>query len=284
MAEAVFEAGGLLRASSAAALERYLARRAGIQRVDANPVAQEVTVAYDEAIFDADAVRALIAGFGCQCGGELVACHLCAGEQPAVLGSALPHGAAPHASAVAPAQSPSAAPGDQSAHAVRVEVDTKQTGHDAAALATPAAPSAAHAEHAEHAMPRPAATTASATEGEMAQMAHAMAMGHGSAMSMADMVRDMRNRFLVALLLAIPVFLYSPLATQVFNVRLATPFGVDPKLLMFILSTPAVLWSGQIFLRGRLPRAAPPDPRYVGSGGAVGRQRLPVQRCGHLPV
>ncbi|MBI2780728.1 MAG: HAD-IC family P-type ATPase, partial [Chloroflexi bacterium] len=97
---------------------------------------------------------------------------------------------------------------------------------------------AEHASHAAEAMPA----------GEMAQMAHAM--GHGGGMSMAEMVRDMRDRFLVALVLAVPVFAYSSLATEVFDLRLPTPFGVSNALLLFILSTPAVLWSGQIFFVG----------------------------------
>ena len=47
MADDVFEAGGLLRASSAAALEQFLARQPGIHGADANPVSQTVTVHYD---------------------------------------------------------------------------------------------------------------------------------------------------------------------------------------------------------------------------------------------
>ncbi|MGA4814827.1 hypothetical protein ACPA9J_03445 [Pseudomonas aeruginosa] len=39
-------------------------------------------------------------------------------------------------------------------------------------------------------------------------------MGHGSG-SMQDMARDMRNRFFVALVFAIPVFFYSPIGEDV---------------------------------------------------------------------
>jgi Cu2+-exporting ATPase len=90
--------------------------------------------------------------------------------------------------------------------------------------------------------------TMPAAEGQTAEMAHAM--GHGTGMTMDEMVRDMRNRFLVAFLLSIPVFLYSPLATEVFGIRLGTPFGIDANVLMFLLATPAVLWSGQMFFVG----------------------------------
>ena len=43
------------------------------------------------------------------------------------------------------------------------------------------------------------------------------AMGHGGhgAMSMADMVADMRNRFLVAAVLSVPVLLWSPIGREV---------------------------------------------------------------------
>jgi Cu2+-exporting ATPase len=107
-------------------------------------------------------------------------------------------------------------------------------------------PAAAHDAHAGHAMAAPA--VALPVQGEMAQMAHAM--GHGGGMSMDAMVRDMRNRFIVAFILAIPIFLYSPLATEVFNIRLETPFGVDPDILTFLLATPAVAWSGRMFFVG----------------------------------
>ena len=159
-----------------------------------------MTVSYDEAALTADDVRALIERFGCSCGGEVVPCHLCRDEQPAVIGSTVPHGA-PHA------------PSD---------------------------------EHAGHAMAAPAA--GAPVQGEMAQMAHGM--GHGGGMTMDEMVRDMRNRFIVAFILAIPIFLYSPLATEVFNIRLGTPFGVDPNILAFLLATPAVAWSGKMFFVG----------------------------------
>ena len=77
MTGGVFEAGGLLRASSAAGLEDFLGRQQGIQAVEANPVSQTVAVRYGEAALTADDVRALVERFGCSCGGEVVPCHLC---------------------------------------------------------------------------------------------------------------------------------------------------------------------------------------------------------------
>ena len=221
MTNGVFEAGGLLRASSAAGLADYLQRQHGIRAAEANPVSQTVTVHYDETALTADDVRALIERFGCSCGGEVVPCHLCRDEQPAVIGSTVPHGTL---------QAPS----------------VEHSGHATAAPAPAITPAAARDEHAGHAMATPAA--GAPVQGEMAQTAHAM--GHGGGMTMDEMVRDMRTRFVVAFILAIPIFLYSPLATEVFNIDLGTPFGMDPNILAFLLATPAVLWSGRMFFVG----------------------------------
>jgi len=98
----------------------------------------------------------------------------------------------------------------------------------------------------EHLCATPA--EAGVAHGEMAQMAHEM--GHGASMSMDEMVRDMRRRFLVTFGLAIVVTLYSPLASEVFGLELAAPFGLSNEILMFLLSTPAVLWGGQMFFLG----------------------------------
>ena len=87
-----------------------------------------------------------------------------------------------------------------------------------------------------------------APSAEVTQMAHEM--GHGAGMSMAGMVRDMRNRFWVVLVLGIAVTLYSPLGTEVFGLRLRAPFGLSNNVLMFLLATPAVLWGGQMFFVG----------------------------------
>jgi len=212
MTETVFEAAGLLRGSSAAALQHHLLRESGIHHAEANAVSHVVTIGYDETQISAERIRQLIGDFGCRCGGEIVPEHLCRHEQTAVVGSAVP----------------------RAAHA-------EHTGH-----AMPAA-----AEHAGHVMPAAGEHAIDATvmpSGETAQMTHAM--GHGAGVSMDEMVRDMRNRFLVALALAVPVFAYSSLATEVFDIRLPTPFGISNALLLFILSTPAIFWSGQIFFVG----------------------------------
>ena len=39
--------------------------------------------------------------------------------------------------------------------------------------------------------------------------------GHHAGMSMDDMIRDMRNRFLVAAMLSMPILLWSPIGREV---------------------------------------------------------------------
>ena len=91
MSSGVFDAGGLLRASSAGALEQYLRRHKGVERAEANPVSQTVTVAYDDKALASDDVRQLIEAFGCSCGGEIVPRHLCQDERPTAIGGAVTH-------------------------------------------------------------------------------------------------------------------------------------------------------------------------------------------------
>lgn len=63
------------------------------------------------------------------------------------------------------------------------------------------------------------------------------------------MERDMRNRFLVALALAIPTVLYSPLGYDVLSLD-APKFGVNVNWIAFVTSTPVVWWAGWIFIGG----------------------------------
>jgi P-type Cu2+ transporter len=76
--------------------------------------------------------------------------------------------------------------------------------------------------------------------------------GHGghAGMSMQEMVRDMRNRFLVALLFAVPIALWSPIGDSLFGSSPPTPFGMRESLWQFFLSLPVVFYSSQVFFRG----------------------------------
>jgi len=93
----------------------------------------------------------------------------------------------------------------------------------------------AHAGHAGH---------GEASAEHKADMMHDM--GHAAGMSMQDMATDMRNRFLVALVFAIPVFLYSPMG-EMFG-DFSTPFGMDRKTFLFIVATGAIAYPVWPFL------------------------------------
>lgn len=220
MNEKVFEAGSLVRGSSGPALQTFLQRQAGVHHAEASYMSDTVTVGYDEnAISEAD-IRRLIEECGYHCRGEMLPNHICAPEA----GVPVDHSAPEHAGHTGMAHD---------AHASH-----------AMPAAAPKKGGAAVEEHAGHAVP----AEKQPVSGEMATMGHEM--GHGAGMSMEGMVRDMRNRFLVTFLLAIPVFLYSPLATEVFKLMLPTPFGIRSDILLFLLSTPAVVWGGKMFFVG----------------------------------
>jgi Cu2+-exporting ATPase len=71
-------------------------------------------------------------------------------------------------------------------------------------------------------------------------------MGHGAGGDIQAMVRDMRNRFLVALLFAVPVFFYSQMGAM-FGGELTPPFGLDRKVFLFAFATLAIIYPGWPF-------------------------------------
>jgi P-type Cu2+ transporter len=78
------------------------------------------------------------------------------------------------------------------------------------------------------------------------------AMGHGghAGMSMDDMVRDMRNRFLVAALLSVPILLWSPIGREVLGFTVPAPFGLRDDVFSLLLSLPVIFYSAWIFFAG----------------------------------
>ena len=74
-------------------------------------------------------------------------------------------------------------------------------------------------------------------------------VGHG-AMSMAAMVTDMRNRFLVAAILSVPILLWSPIGRDVIGFQGAAPFGLRDDVFSLLLSLPVVFYSAWIFFDG----------------------------------
>ena len=121
-----------------------------------------------------------------------------------------------------------------------------------------------HSLHAGHArsMPSPAVAAPPIEHGDRA--GHAMPMAHAAAgrledhsahggkpgMTAAAMERDMRTRFIVSLILTVPVFLFSHLATQILGLHLMLPFGLSDKLFGFLLTTPVVIYGAWPFYVG----------------------------------
>ena len=80
------------------------------------------------------------------------------------------------------------------------------------------------------------------------------AMGHGGhgAMSMDDMARDMRNRFLVAALFSIPILLWSPIGREAIGFTVPAPFGLRDDVVALFLSVPVIFYSAWVFFDGAL--------------------------------
>jgi len=102
-------------------------------------------------------------------------------------------------------------------------------------------------EHAGHVMPPEHAEHEAAPE----LTSHDM-MGHGghAEMSMDQMVRDMRNRFVVTIIFSIPILLWSAIGREVIGFTVAAPFGLRDDVFQFLLSLPVIFYSAWIFFDG----------------------------------
>ena len=78
------------------------------------------------------------------------------------------------------------------------------------------------------------------------------AMGHGGdgAMSNDAMAKDMRNRFLVAAVLSIPILLWSSIGRLVLHFNVPAPLGLRDDVFQLIVSLPVIGYSGWIFFDG----------------------------------
>lgn len=209
MKTSTIEVGELVSTLSATGVQRELSTLPGVHHVDVNYVAGSATVHYDEAMVTIEAIRQRVVDCGYHCRGELAPAHVCAPAN---------HGAdgTPHAG-------PSTGKG------------SRGVGHGF----DPSAPETkTHDGHATHG-PSDASSTA-----QKADMMHDM--GHSPGMSMQDMANDMRSRFLVALLFAVPVFLYSPMGEMFGN--FPSPFGLDRKLFLLFMATGAIAYPVWPFL------------------------------------
>ena len=100
----------------------------------------------------------------------------------------------------------------------------------------------AHAVHTEHRPDIAHTEPTKIADAEHAEMDH---MGHGAGMDMQAMARDMRNRFFVALVFAIPVFLYASMGLEF--LQLQPPFGIERNIFLFVLASGAIIYPGWPF-------------------------------------
>ncbi len=108
-------------------------------------------------------------------------------------------------------------------------------------LCAPPADADAPVKHVHH-HPLPAAPAMPGTSVQHAVAHDAMAheMGHGAGMDMAEMARDMRNRFFVALLFSLPIFALSPMGMG--EPLLKPMFGLSLNMTLFLLASAAILY------------------------------------------
>jgi Cu2+-exporting ATPase len=215
----VLDARGQGFADEARIIEGGLRTRYGVLRVAANPVAQTVLVEYDAATISLDDLREVVRGCGYRCAGECVPRHLCAvAEEPTVAG----RGGAYETSGSAAGHQ--AMPRELAGREVRghASVHPSVSVHQAAHEQAPETPGV--------------------------RAAHA---GHGDG-SMAAMARALRDRFIVAAVLAVPIMLWSPMGTALLGRELTAPFGISSEVFQLLLSLPVVFYSSSIFFGGAL--------------------------------
>lgn len=209
----VLQLGGLHWATSARAIESTLMRRPGVEAVSANAANQTASVTYDPSLTSVAQMTGWVRDCGFHCAGRSVPDHICE----------------PMGEAAAPALT-----GRQhEQHAARAA--TVAAAHDGSGDAPE--------RHTRH--------TADSVAGHEGRSPHEM-MGHGghAGMSMEDMVRDMRNRFFVALALTAGITLWSPMGRDMLGFSLGAPFGLRDDVFALILSLPVVFYSAWIFFDG----------------------------------
>ena len=200
MKTATFEARGLISMLDYLGVEKQLRSIPGVTEAVMNPGGETVTVSFDETRTSATAIRGAIDECGFHCRGEGAPRHVCVRDRTVV-----------------PPEHPRAPSKAEAGHQ-----------HHAHMAAEPSPRQAGEAG--------PTAVARTAPAHDMA----AHEMGHGAGMDMHEMVRDMRNRFWIALVFTIPLFAYSPMG-EMFTPP-APPFGLRLELWLFILATAAVVY------------------------------------------
>jgi P-type Cu2+ transporter len=201
MTTSTLEVHDLLSVLGARGIERQLKRIPGVDHVSVNPVSGATTVMYDQGKTSLSALRVAIQDCGFHCAGEALPKHIC--EEPAMPNSDLKV----MSSKLKPARAQT-----HEDHGGMLHPDMEQVG----AMADPKVHGG----------------------GKSDPMAHEM--GHGAGMDMQVMVRDMRNRFWIALAFSLPIFFFSPMGIDF--IQIPPPFGLRLDLVLFILASAAILY------------------------------------------
>jgi P-type Cu2+ transporter len=225
----VLEVSGVHWAASKSVAEAVLSRRPGVIDVAANPVAQTATVSYDPSRTSVAELAGWVRDCGYHCAGQSVPDHICDPlAEPAAARDKHDH---PQTTGHAHTEHRPAPEHGHSDHG---------SGHDHVITDAPSEQRttmpAPHVDHAAHAPLTP-----------QEAMGHG---GHHAGMSMDAMVRDMRNRFVVAAVLSVPILLWSPIGREVIGFDVPAPFGLRDDVFSLILSLPVIFYSAWIFFDG----------------------------------
>jgi Cu2+-exporting ATPase len=202
MRTSTLEIGDLFSILGARGIEKQLQRINGVGRASVNPVSGATTVEYDSSNTSLSAIQAAIKECGFHCAGEALPRHVC--RDPVTPGKRA-QGDAGSQTGTTRAEVPKAP-------AVGSPADKESAG-----------PKAGHEAH-----------------GNEKHDAMAHEMGHGAGMDMQAMVRDMRNRFWIALAFSLPIFGFSPMGMDF--MKIPPPFGLRLDLVLFVFASAAILW------------------------------------------
>ncbi|TIV81711.1 MAG: copper-translocating P-type ATPase [Mesorhizobium sp.] len=193
-----------------AAVEKRLAALPGVAGVAMNAGSTTATVEFDEERTTPQILAREIEACGFHCRGETVPRHLCI----------------PGSTTIPPGHSRATG-----GHAGHDHAEHDHGGHD-------------HGVPADMTEPAPAGERTVAGKAPHDAMAHEM--GHGAGMDMLGMVKDMRNRFFISLVFALPIFAMEPMGLG--EPWLRPPFGLSEDLAMFFLASAAILYPVWPFL------------------------------------
>ena len=270
MKTSVIEVHDMLSVFSVVEVEKRIGEVPGVESVTVNYAARNATVRYDETRLEVADIKTVVRQRGYESAGAGGAHkdHTATGAPPEPAAPATPTQgssdqgssvstlavAAPTAGIVPPAPAanmsehagmsmpaassatPAKPPLPETPTRLRswLTPDTATTPYAAQGAAPPASTVTNHKEHTAH----------GAQPAMSADMAHEM--GHGGNMDLPAMVRDMRNRFWICLVFAVPIVIYSPMG-KLFPAP-APPLGVPLNKWLFGLASAAILYPSWPFL------------------------------------